>query len=143
MLLGKTTLLNVLAGRALANVTGEILVNGRKFSKAVRKRIAYVMQEDIFFGSLTVNEQLSFTSQLRLPESVSIADKCAAVDNVVKILGIQKCVNTKINLISGGEKKRCNIGTELLTNPSLLLLDEPTSGKSICALYICGIVTFR
>ena len=43
-IIGKTTLLNVLAGRALAHVTGDILVNGKKFSKAIRKRIAYVMQ---------------------------------------------------------------------------------------------------
>ena len=72
-----------------------------------------------------------------------MADKCAAVDNVVKILGIQKCQNTKINLISGGEKKRCNIGTELLTNPSLLLLDEPTSGSAVFTNNFCFSYIFR
>ncbi|CAM9240142.1 unnamed protein product [Ectocarpus fasciculatus] len=125
---GKTTLLNVLGGRALANMTGEMFMNGRPYSKSMRKTIAYVMQEDIFFMNLTVHEQLTFTCQLRLPESVSGEEKAAAVDHVIHTLGIQKCQHTQIMLVSGGEKKRCNIGTELLTNPSLILLDEPTSG---------------
>ena len=125
---GKTTLLNVLGGRALANMTGEMFMNGRPYSKSMRKTIAYVMQEDIFFMNLTVHEQLTFTCQLRLPESVSRQEKAAAVDHVIQTLGIQKCQHTQIMLVSGGEKKRCNIGTELLTNPSLILLDEPTSG---------------
>jgi ABC-type multidrug transport system ATPase subunit len=47
---------------------------------------------------------------------------------VVKRLRLGSCVNTPIKLISGGEKKRTNIGTELLTNPRMLMLDEPTSG---------------
>ena len=50
------------------------------------------------------------------------------MNHVLKTLRIEKCADTKIMLISGGEKKRCNIGTELLTNPSIILLDEPTSG---------------
>lgn len=125
---GKTTLLNVLGGRALANMSGEMFLNGRPYSKAMRKQIAYVMQEDIFFTNLTVHEQLTFTCQLRLPASVSQQEKAAAVDHVIKTLGIEKCRHSQILLVSGGEKKRCNIGTELLTNPSLILLDEPTSG---------------
>lgn len=126
---GKTTLLNVLGGRALSNTTGEIFINGKRFDKSMRKQIAYVMQEDIFFTNLTVKEQLTFTSRLRLPDTVSAVDKAAAVDNVIKTLAIKKCEDTQICLVSGGEKKRCNIGTELLTNPSVMLLDEPTSGK--------------
>jgi ABC-type multidrug transport system ATPase subunit len=103
-------------------------MNGREYSKCMRKKIAYVMQEDIFFANLTVREQLTFTCQLRLPESVGHTEKEKAVDHVVRTLGIEKCQHTKIMLVSGGERKRCNIGTELLTNPSLILLDEPTSG---------------
>jgi ABC-type multidrug transport system ATPase subunit len=132
---GKTTLLNVIGGRAMKNMDGDIFVNGKKYSKSMRKKIAYVMQEDIFFMNLTVREQLTFTCQLRLPESVSAEEKMMAVDHVIDTLAIRKCENTQIMLVSGGEKKRCNIGTELLTNPSVMLLDEPTSGV-LCAIDI-------
>jgi ABC-type multidrug transport system ATPase subunit len=123
---GKTTLLNILGGRGLQDVTGTVYINNAKFKKSMRKTIAYVLQEDLFFTQLTVREQLSITSHLRLPSSLPDEVKAAAVDNVIKTLRIEKCSDTQILLISGGEKKRCNIGTELLTNPSIVLLDEPT-----------------
>lgn len=125
---GKTTLLNVLGGRALANLNGEVLINNVKYKKSMRRTIAYVLQEDIFYTNLTVRQQLYFTSHLRLPDSLTPETKKAVVEQVIKTLRIERCADTKILLISGGEKKRCNIGTELLTNPSILLLDEPTSG---------------
>lgn len=123
---GKTTLLNILGGRGLSEVTGDVYINNAKFQKSMRKTIAYVLQEDLFFTQLTVREQLTITSHLRLPSTLSDDAKKDAVDNVIKVLRIEKCSNTQIMLISGGEKKRTNIGTELLTNPSIVLLDEPT-----------------
>ena len=132
---GKTTLLNVLGGRGRANMTGLVSINGRSFTKSMRKQIAYVLQEDIFYTELTVKQQLTITSHLRLPDTLSNEEKEAAVDHVIKTLRIKKCENTKILLVSGGEKKRCNIGTELLTNPSILLLDEPTSGLDSTAAH--------
>lgn len=125
---GKTTLLNVLGGRALAGVTGDILMNNKPLSKGMKRIIAYVLQEDIFYMHLTVREQLTFTAQLRLPETMSDAQRTAQIEEVMQKLNIVKCQNTPIMLVSGGEKKRVNIGTELLTNPSVILLDEPTSG---------------
>ena len=125
---GKTTLLNVLGGRAIANLNGQVLINNVKYKKSMKRSIAYVLQEDIFYTDLTVRQQLHFTSWLRLPDSMSAQEKRAAVDEVIRTLGIERCADTRILLISGGEKKRCNIGTELLMNPSILLLDEPTSG---------------
>ena len=116
-------------------MTGDVAINGRLFSKSMRKLVAYVLQEDIFYEQLTVRQQLTITSHLRLPESVSKEDKASAVDHVIKTLRIKKCQDTKILLVSGGEKKRCNIGTELLTNPSILLLDEPTSGLDSTAAH--------
>mmetsp|Transcript_4848 Transcript_4848/g.7924 ORF Transcript_4848/g.7924 Transcript_4848/m.7924 type:complete len:723 (+) Transcript_4848:75-2243(+) len=125
---GKTTLLNVLGGRALSNLKGEVQINSVKYKKSMRRTIAYVLQEDIFYTNLTVKQQLYFTSHLRLPDALSKEEKASAVEHVIKTLRIERCQDTKIMLISGGEKKRTNIGTELLTNPSILLLDEPTSG---------------
>jgi ABC-type multidrug transport system ATPase subunit len=114
---------------------GVVSINGKAFTKNMRKQIAYVLQEDIFYTELTVKQQLTITSHLRLPEAVTHEEKAAAVDHVIKTLRIKKCQDTKILLISGGEKKRCNIGTELLTNPSILLLDEPTSGLDSTAAH--------
>ncbi len=133
---GKTTLMNILGGRALSDTRGEVRVNGRPFVKSMKKSVAYVLQEDLFFTQLTVMEQLSITSRLRLPDALPEAERQAAVQHVIKILRIEKCLHTKIKLISGGEKKRCNIGTELLTNPSILLLDEPTVYSIIILIYV-------
>jgi ABC-type multidrug transport system ATPase subunit len=120
---GKTTLLNTLAGRALSGVSGDIWFNDQRYDKAMKRRLAYVLQEDLFFGSLTVKQQLTYTALLRLPNDLSKKDKLAQVEHVIDQLRIRKCANTPIQLISGGEKKRVNIGTELLTNPSVIFLD--------------------
>ena len=70
---------------------------------------------------------------MRLPRHMSHEDKIKQVHYVIDLLGLRKCMNTKIGSIisrgiSGGERKRTSIAAELLTNPSILLLDEPTSG---------------
>merc|ERR1712070_231228 len=54
--------------------------------------------------------------------------KMEEVDRIIRLLRLSKVSNSEIRMLSGGEKKRLNIGTELLTNPEVLLLDEPTSG---------------
>jgi ABC-type multidrug transport system ATPase subunit/ABC-type multidrug transport system permease subunit len=132
---GKTTLLNVLGGRGRANLQGEVYLNNEPFKKSLRRTIAYVLQEDIFYSELTVRQQLTITSHLRLPSTLTNEEKTKAVNHVIKTLRIEKCSETKIFLVSGGERKRCNIGTELLTNPSILLLDEPTSGLDSTAAH--------
>lgn len=104
---GKTTLLNVLGGRALANLTGEVLINNVKYKKSMRRTIAYVLQEDIFYTNLTVRQQLYFTSNLRLPDSLSAETKRAVVDQVIKTLRIEKCADTKIMMISGMSTRVC------------------------------------
>lgn len=129
---GKTTLLNILAGR-LSPGSGEILLNGTKLNKKVKKKICYVLQEDIFFAHLTLQETLTFSAMLRLPDTLSKDQKLQKVEEIVDNLDIRKCLHTKIGSpfergLSGGEKKRANIGCELITNPSLIFLDEPTSG---------------
>jgi len=65
---------------------------------------------------------------LRLPRAWLRKRKIDQVALVVSQLKLQKCENTPISLISGGEKKRLNIGSELLTRPKIMILDEPTSG---------------
>ena len=54
--------------------------------------------------------------------------KVDEVERTIRRLRLSRCANTPMNMISGGEKKRVNIGSELLTDPAIVLLDEPTSG---------------
>jgi ABC-type multidrug transport system ATPase subunit len=132
---GKTSLMNVLSGRA-SYQEGTLSVNGNVYSKNEMKRlmakVAYVKQADIFFGHLTVRDQFTYTALLRMKKKVnadgSTVDPHAEVERLLRLLRLSKVADSPIMMLSGGEKKRVNIGTELLTDPLLILLDEPTSG---------------
>lgn len=128
---GKTSILDVLSGRSaydsgVITLDGEIVTD--RVMKKMKKKVAYVKQSDLFFGHLTVRDQLTYTAFLRLPNAWPKAKKVAEVDRIIKQLRLNKCADTPIFMISGGEKKRVNIGSELLTDPAIILLDEPTSG---------------
>lgn len=81
-----------------------------------------------------MHETLYYAAMLRLPRDMPRAEKLARVDSVITALGLKKCSGTIIGGffrrgISGGERKRVSVGHELLIDPSVLLLDEPTSGE--------------
>ena len=123
---GKTSILDVLSGRSsydsgVITLDGEIVTD--RIMKKMKKRVAYVKQSDLFFGHLTVRDQLTYTAFLRLPSSWPKAKKVGEVDRIIKQLRLQKCAETPIFMISGGEKKRVNIGSELLTDPAIILLE--------------------
>ncbi|XP_043535167.1 broad substrate specificity ATP-binding cassette transporter ABCG2-like [Chiloscyllium plagiosum] len=133
---GKTSLLDVLANRKDAKglKSGQILLNGQLVNSNFHLQSAYVVQDDILMGTLTVRENLEFSANLRLSRrKYTFEEKQEKVNKVIRELGLQDCANTKIGTefirgISGGERKRCSIGMELITSPSLLFLDEPTTG---------------
>ncbi|KAG7164314.1 white-like 2 [Homarus americanus] len=134
---GKTTLLNVLTHRNndKLRVTGDLYVNGRRVvPDALTSRSAYVQQDDLFIGMLTVREQLIFQAMLRMDRHLSYDQRMTRVDEVISELGLAKCSDTKIGVpgrikgISGGEMKRLAFACEVLTNPPLMFCDEPTSG---------------
>ncbi|XP_031491559.1 ABC transporter G family member 21-like [Nymphaea colorata] len=134
---GKTTLLTALAGRLQqqeqGKVTGCITYNGQSFSGSVKRMTGYVSQDDVLYPHLTVSETLVFSALLRLPNSLSREVRMEQAETVLQELGLTKCRNSIIGGpllrgVSGGERKRVSIGQEMLINPSLLLLDEPTSG---------------
>ncbi|CAE7264418.1 Abcg1 [Symbiodinium natans] len=147
---GKSTLLNVLAGRQSGGqrhrirITGQVWVSGQKVDpRAVRSRIAYVMQKDEMFATSTPQEALSFSASLRL--SGPREDRQELISELLGSLGLLGCANTYIgntviNGLSGGQRKRTAIGAvELITRPDIVCLDEPpgtqTSGLDSYAAY--------
>lgn len=130
---GKTTLINLLGGRIQHNVSGSITYNDQPYTKALKRRIGFVTQDDVLFPNLTVRETLTYAALLRLPNTLTKQQREARARQVVYELGLERCQDTIIGGpfvrgISGGERKRVCIGHEILTDPSLLFLDEPTSG---------------
>ncbi|XP_064872480.1 broad substrate specificity ATP-binding cassette transporter ABCG2-like isoform X2 [Oncorhynchus nerka] len=133
---GKTSLLDVIAGRKdpAGLKFGQVLIDGKMVDSDLRLISAYVVQDDILMGTLSVRENLLFSVNLRLDRRhYSTADKQQRVDSIIEDLGLQDCAHTKIGTeflrgVSGGERKRCSIGMELITSPRLLFLDEPTTG---------------
>ncbi len=133
---GKTTLLNFLSGRLYSQnleLSGQIRVNGEESNDMTKlgDKMAYVMQDDVLCPVFTPRESFLFAADLRL--TLSREQKEKKVDTLLEKLGLLKCQDTMIgggNIrgISGGEKKRTSIGVELLTDPVLLFLDEPTTG---------------
>lgn len=142
---GKTTLLNVLAGRQSGGrkykiqITGQVWAQGQRVDpRAVRSRIAYVMQKDEMFATATPREALKFSASLRL--SGPREDRHELVNELLASLGLSRCADTLIgnaviNGLSGGQRKRTAIGVELITRPDMVLLDEPTSGLDSWAAY--------
>ncbi|KAM7253067.1 hypothetical protein ACFE04_025685 [Oxalis oulophora] len=129
---GKTTLLNILSGRIKLN-SGTITYNDQRYSTSLKRRIGFVMQDDVAFPHLTVKETLTFAALLRLPNTLTKQQKEERAMDIITELGLQRCQNSivggaAVRGISGGERKRVCIGSEILLNPSLLFLDEPTSG---------------
>lgn len=96
-------------------------------------RYAYVMQQDVLLPTLTVRETLQYSAELRLPSTFTAKERTRVVEEVILQLGLKECANTRIGDndhkgCSGGEKRRVSIGVQLLANPSVLFLDEPTTG---------------
>ncbi|KAI3436788.1 hypothetical protein D9Q98_006199 [Chlorella vulgaris] len=132
---GKTSLLSIMGARDQKQMQSEgtVTFNGQPLTKRLKRRVGYVLQDDLLYESLTVQETLYYAAMLRLPRHMSHEDKLRRIDLAVTALGLGQCKDTIIGGffrkgISGGERKRVSIGVELLINPSVLMLDEPTSG---------------
>lgn len=134
-------MLNVMAHRMKGQglrIAGETLYDGSSALEAVRS--AYVMQQDVLLPRLTVRETLRYSAGLRLPASASAEERERVVEEVILQLGLKECADTMIGDsqhkgCSGGEKRRVSIGVQLLANPSVLFLDEPTTGLDSTSAY--------
>jgi ABC-type multidrug transport system ATPase subunit len=125
---GKTTLLNALCG-INPPTSGEVRLGGVPLADRARLReigIGYVPQDDIVHRELTVNEAITFSAKLRLRLPRHRID--ALVSRITKRLGLAPHAQQRVADLSGGQRKRVSIAIELLAKPSILFLDEPSSG---------------
>ncbi|CAI5774290.1 ATP-binding cassette sub-family G member 2-like [Podarcis lilfordi] len=131
---GKSSLLDVLAARKdPAGLSGDVLIDGVPQPPNFKCISGYVVQDDVVMGTMTVRENLLFSAALRLPNSISFQEKEERVVQIINELGLSKVADTKVGTelirgVSGGERKRTNIAMELITEPPVLFLDEPTTG---------------
>ncbi|MVU78890.1 ATP-binding cassette domain-containing protein [Nocardia sp. ET3-3] len=127
---GKSTLSKLIAGTTHPSA-GVVTFEGRNLHaeyEALRSRIGMVPQDDVLHRQLTVKQALNFAAQLRLPPDTSKADRKQVIEDVLKELSLTQHADTRVDRLSGGQRKRASVAMELLTGPSLLILDEPTSG---------------
>ncbi|ORX56125.1 hypothetical protein BCR36DRAFT_346791 [Piromyces finnis] len=144
---GKTTLVNLLTEK-VKRTSGEIRINGKKESlMKYKKLIGFVPQEDIMLRELTIQDILFHSAKMRLPSSWTSLQKKEKVLEVIHFLELDHVMNSIIGNeeergISGGQRKRVNIGMELVADPNILFLDEPTSGLDSSTAYeVCSLLS--
>nr|CAD7196649.1 unnamed protein product [Timema douglasi] len=125
---GKSTLLNVLAGYKCAEVTGSVSINGHPRNlRQFRKLSRYIMQEDLLQPHITVQEAMLMAASLKLGDLLSKEKKLAVIEEILDMLRLMNAKNTVTSRLSGGERKRLSIALELVNNPPVIFLDEPTT----------------
>lgn len=126
---GKTTLLNLLAGYGPTHSAGEINVNHNpRDMRVFRKMSRYIMQNDMLDPHFTIMESMMLAANLKLGNELTKAQKIEVIDEILCMLRLKKSENTKALRLSGGERKRLCIALELVNNPPIVFLDEPTTG---------------
>lgn len=125
---GKSTLLDALCGMNPAT-SGTVKIDGvpnHLLSKARPGAIGYVPQDDIVHKELSVDQAFLYSGQLKL--TLSKGELRNLIDKTIDTLGLTEHRSKRIKYLSGGQRKRVSIGIELLSKPSILFLDEPSSG---------------
>jgi len=144
---GKTTFVNLLTDK-VRRTTGDVKINGKSESlKKYKKLIGFVPQEDIMIRELTVKDILMHSAKMRLPSSWDHKKIKEKVLEIIHFLELDHVMNNVIGNeeergISGGQRKRVNIGMELVADPNILFLDEPTSGlDSSTSFEVCSLLS--
>jgi ABC-type multidrug transport system ATPase subunit len=126
---GKSTLMDALNGLRPSS-SGSVYINDldlyRNFD-ALRRSIGHVPQRDILHDALSVERTLYYSARLRLPEATPPDRIRQVVDEVIQTVGLQEFRTNQFRQLSGGQQKRLSLGIELITKPSFIFLDEPTS----------------
>ncbi|KAF0684229.1 Aste57867_23783 [Aphanomyces stellatus] len=127
---GKTTLMDVIAGRkTTGTIDGEMIVNGHRLDRRTFNSVSgYCEQTDVHEETSTVREAFRFSAALRLPRDTNELEREGFVDGILDVLELTAKADMQYSTLTQGERKRVTIGVELLSNPSILFLDEPTTG---------------
>ncbi|KAJ0175781.1 hypothetical protein K1T71_008940 [Dendrolimus kikuchii] len=132
---GKSTLLNILAGYVSNGVSGRVTVNGHpRDMKMFKKLSTYIMQDDLLQPRLTVEESMWIAANLKLGLELGKAEKELIVEEILVTLGLWDHRNTRTECLSGGQLKRLSVALELVNNPPIIFLDEPTTGLDIVSI---------
>lgn len=127
---GKSTLMGILSGRTNPD-GGVVLMNGQDLHAqfdALKRDIALVPQKDLLHDTLTVGQVLDYSARLRLPPDISSAETETVVAETLESVQLTTRRGTRVRNLSGGQLKRASLANELLCKPTLLFLDEVTSG---------------
>ncbi|XP_073990820.1 ATP-binding cassette subfamily G member 4 isoform X2 [Rhodnius prolixus] len=128
---GKSTLLNILTGFYVTGMSGEVKMDGQIIQPGrggSRKQSCYIMQEDHLNPVFTVLEIMTIAANLKLGQPLPKKAKNLVVEDILDSLGMSSTKYTKCGRLSGGQKKRLCIALELIDNPPVMFLDEPTTG---------------
>ncbi len=133
---GKSTLMHSLSGQFPPS-QGDVVFNGRslyRHSESLRKYVTYIPQHDAFDENLTIEENLKFAAALRAPH-LSRRERSRRIDGKLAELGLNERRGYGVGaahkkILSGGERKRLNIGLDMIGSADRYLFDEPTSGLS-------------
>jgi ABC-type multidrug transport system ATPase subunit len=130
---GKSLLLDCLVQKSRASVSGEIRINGRSLREdrtSLSEQTGYVPQGEVLPPLLTVEQVLSYAARLWIRSDLTEPEIDEQIGLVLGRLGIQGSRRQPLRVLSGGELRRVSIAYELIRSPSLLILDEPTTGLS-------------
>ncbi|XP_014226922.1 ATP-binding cassette sub-family G member 4-like isoform X2 [Trichogramma pretiosum] len=139
---GKSSLLDVLSGYRITGVEGSVYVNGRPRNlEAFRRSSAYITQDDRLQPLLTVHENMRVSADLKLGTDTPKSEKNTIIMEILTTLGLYEHLNTQAGRLSGGQRKRLSIALELVNNPTVLFLDEPTTGlDSSSCTQVCNLL---
>jgi ABC-type multidrug transport system ATPase subunit/pSer/pThr/pTyr-binding forkhead associated (FHA) protein len=127
---GKTTLMRLLSGQTAAS-EGMVLYNGVNLAQcreAHAALMAFVPQDDVVHPDLTVSEALGYQARLRLGKDATEGVRSTSINKALGFVGLEDQKGQLVKTLSGGQRKRVSIASELLNEPEILFLDEPTSG---------------
>ncbi len=127
---GKSTLLKVIVG-VWQPTSGAVTFDARDLHAeyaSIRGRIGMVPQDDVVHCGLTVAQALNIAAKLRMPPDTTKHERQQVISRVLEELEMTEHADTRVDRLSGGQRKRVSVAMELLTEPSLLVLDEPTTG---------------
>ncbi len=127
---GKSTLLAALSARTPAD-QGNVTINGEDLYTnfdALKRDIAVVPQKDVLHELIKLRTALGYTARLRLPPDTTSKEIDNVVEDMLKTVGLGSRAGTQIGDLSGGQLKRASLANEIVNKPSLLFLDEATSG---------------